>query len=123
MSCQEAKVLTSQSLYTPDGSPGVPGKNDWEENFNAIHLQVRINRTLFLDSHYTSLKPLQRQRWYPSAVVLNNGSILVVGGEVCRTVTVIGVHPDTKPECSLEATALRSHLLRSFRHLEAAQPT
>nr|ABD61574.1 copper radical oxidase [Phanerodontia chrysosporium] len=49
-------------LYTPDGSPGVPGTNDWEENFNELHLQ--------------------RQRWYPTALVLVNGSILVMGGEV-----------------------------------------
>jgi hypothetical protein len=49
-------------LYTPDGSPGVNGTNDWEENFAAVHLQ--------------------RQRWYPSALVLTNGSILVVGGEL-----------------------------------------
>jgi hypothetical protein len=33
-------------LYTPDGSPGVNGTNDWEENFTELHLQ--------------------RQRWYPS---------------------------------------------------------
>jgi hypothetical protein len=49
-------------LYAPDGSAGVNGTNDWEENFSALHLQ--------------------RQRWYPSAVLLTNGSILVVGGEV-----------------------------------------
>ena len=49
-------------LYWPDGSAGVNGTNDWEENFNELHLQ--------------------RQRWYPSAVVLANGSVLVVGGEV-----------------------------------------
>nr|ABD61575.1 copper radical oxidase [Phanerodontia chrysosporium] len=49
-------------LYTPDGSPGVNGTNDWEENFNELHLQ--------------------RQRWYPTALVLVNGSILVMGGEV-----------------------------------------
>ncbi|KIP07197.1 hypothetical protein PHLGIDRAFT_513029 [Phlebiopsis gigantea 11061_1 CR5-6] len=48
-------------LYTPDGSPGVNGTNDWEENFEELHLQ--------------------RQRWYPSALVLSNGSVLVVGGE------------------------------------------
>jgi hypothetical protein len=27
-------------LYTPNGSPGVNGTNDWEENFNVLHLQV-----------------------------------------------------------------------------------
>ncbi|KAI0364868.1 galactose oxidase [Pilatotrama ljubarskyi] len=49
-------------LYTPDGSAGVNGTNDWEENFNELKLQ--------------------RGRWYPSALVMSNGSVLVVGGEV-----------------------------------------
>ncbi|KAI0555400.1 copper radical oxidase [Xylaria curta] len=49
-------------LYTPDGSAGVPGVNDWQENVNVLKLQ--------------------RGRWYPSAMVMTNGSILVVGGEI-----------------------------------------
>jgi hypothetical protein len=49
-------------LYTPSGSAGVNGTTDWEENYNSLHLQ--------------------RQRWYPSAVVLTNGSVLVVGGQI-----------------------------------------
>ncbi|KAI5923224.1 hypothetical protein F4810DRAFT_211741 [Camillea tinctor] len=49
-------------LYTPDGSDGVKGTNDWEENVNTLKLQ--------------------RGRWYPSAMVMTNGSILVVGGEI-----------------------------------------
>jgi len=28
-------------LYTPDGSPGVGGTNDWEENPKTFQLQVR----------------------------------------------------------------------------------
>ncbi|TBU26664.1 hypothetical protein BD311DRAFT_666990 [Dichomitus squalens] len=48
-------------LYAPDGSPGVNGTNDWEENFNELKLQ--------------------RGRWYPSGLVLSNGSVLIVGGE------------------------------------------
>ena len=48
-------------LYTPDGSPGVPGTNDWEEN--GAELQ------------------LLNGRWYPTAMVMANGSILVMGGE------------------------------------------
>ncbi|KAI4189761.1 MAG: hypothetical protein L6R41_001244 [Letrouitia leprolyta] len=48
-------------LYWPDGSPGVPGTNDWQENVNELSLQ--------------------QGRWYPSAMVMTNGSILVVGGE------------------------------------------
>ncbi|KAI1166949.1 WSC domain-containing protein [Nemania serpens] len=49
-------------LYTPDGSNGVKGVNDWQENVNVLKLQ--------------------RGRWYPSAMVMTNGSILVVGGEI-----------------------------------------
>ncbi|KAI8635344.1 hypothetical protein F5Y19DRAFT_8141 [Xylariaceae sp. FL1651] len=49
-------------LYTPDGSDGVKGVNDWQENVNTLKLQ--------------------RGRWYPSAMVMANGSILVVGGEI-----------------------------------------
>lgn len=48
-------------LYTPDGSLGVPGVNDWEENWQELSLK--------------------NGRWYPSAMVLANGSVLVVGGE------------------------------------------
>ncbi|KAI0294118.1 galactose oxidase [Multifurca ochricompacta] len=48
-------------LYAPDGSPGVNGTNDWEEDPNTLHLQSG--------------------RWYPTALVLSNGSVLVMGGE------------------------------------------
>ncbi|KAH9027112.1 copper radical oxidase [Lactarius pseudohatsudake] len=48
-------------LYAPDGSAGVNGTNDWEED--------PVN---FL---------LQSGRWYPTALVLSNGSVLVMGGE------------------------------------------
>ena len=49
-------------LYWPDGSAGVPGKNEWIEDPGVLQLQV--------------------PRWYPSALIMANGSILVVGGEV-----------------------------------------
>ena len=49
-------------FYTPDGGPGVNGTNDWEENVDELSLQVA--------------------RWYPTAAVLANGSILVMGGEI-----------------------------------------
>ena len=29
-------------LYTPDGSPGVNGTNDWEENSQELSLQVSV---------------------------------------------------------------------------------
>lgn len=29
-------------LYAPDGSPGVNGTNDWEENWQEVSLQVSI---------------------------------------------------------------------------------
>jgi len=48
-------------LYLPDGSAGVNGTNDWEEDYPALSLQ--------------------RGRWYPTAAILANGTILVVGGE------------------------------------------
>jgi hypothetical protein len=48
-------------LYWPDGTPGVWGTNDWQENVLEVHLEAG--------------------RWYPSAMVMANGSILVVGGE------------------------------------------
>lgn len=49
-------------LYSPNGSPGVNGTNDWEENVNVLSLQ--------------------QGRWYPSAMVMTNGSVLIVGGEI-----------------------------------------
>lgn len=49
-------------LYWPDGSPGVWGTHDWQENVNELSLQVG--------------------RWYPSAMVMANGSVMVIGGEV-----------------------------------------
>lgn len=49
-------------LYWPDGSPGVWGLNDWQENYNEVSLKTA--------------------RWYPSTMILANGSILVIGGEV-----------------------------------------
>ena len=42
-------------LYWPDGN------HDWEENVSQLSLQVG--------------------RWYPSAMVMSNGSIMVIGGE------------------------------------------
>ncbi|KAI2618886.1 glyoxal oxidase N-terminus-domain-containing protein [Hypoxylon sp. NC1633] len=60
-------------LYTPDGSDGIDGTNDWEENVAELKLQ--------------------RGRWYPSAMVMANGSILVVGGEIGS---------NDKPEPTLE---------------------
>lgn len=48
-------------FYTPDGSPGHNSTNEWQENPNEVAL---------LDG-----------RWYPSAMIMANGSILVVGGE------------------------------------------
>ena len=48
-------------LYAPDGSPGVNGTNDWEENVNVLSLQDG--------------------RWYPTVMTMANGSVLVIGGE------------------------------------------
>ncbi|EEB91925.1 hypothetical protein MPER_09643 [Moniliophthora perniciosa FA553] len=54
--------LSGVRLYTPDGAPGKNSTNDWEEDVNVLRLQ--------------------RPRWYPTAAMLPNGSVLVVGGEV-----------------------------------------
>ncbi|KAK9789619.1 hypothetical protein SCARD494_08890 [Seiridium cardinale] len=48
-------------LYWPDGTPGVNGTNDWEEDVSTLRLQDG--------------------RWYPTAMMMANGSILVIGGE------------------------------------------
>jgi hypothetical protein len=48
-------------LYIPDGSPGVQGPNDWQEDVSVLKLQDG--------------------RWYPTAMIMANGSILVIGGE------------------------------------------
>ncbi|KAI9461541.1 galactose oxidase [Russula earlei] len=48
-------------LYAPDGSPGVNGTNDWEEDPTKLQLQTG--------------------RWYPTALVMSNGSVLIMGGE------------------------------------------
>jgi hypothetical protein len=47
-------------MYTPDGSPGVASHNDWIESPDV---------------------QLQDGRWYPTALIMANGSVLVVGGE------------------------------------------
>jgi len=54
--------LEGVRLYAPDGSPGVWGTNDWQENVNELKLQ--------------------KGRWYPSAMVMASGKIMVIGGEV-----------------------------------------
>jgi hypothetical protein len=33
-------------LYTPDGSDGVNGTNDWQENVNILRLQVNLSSNL-----------------------------------------------------------------------------
>jgi hypothetical protein len=48
-------------IYWPDGSAGVNGTNNWQEDVNSIKLQ--------------------RGRWYPTGMVMANGSMLIVGGE------------------------------------------
>jgi len=64
-------------LYTPDGHEGVNSTNDWEENFKVLSLQVCPISTV--DSACSVC--WQRGRWYPTAAILSNGSILIIGGE------------------------------------------
>lgn len=47
--------------FWPSGALGTPGTTDWQENFNEVKLQAG--------------------RWYPGAMVMSNGSFLVMGGE------------------------------------------
>ncbi|KAF9448413.1 copper radical oxidase [Macrolepiota fuliginosa MF-IS2] len=49
-------------LFTPNGVPGTNSTGDWEEDYPAL--------------------TLQRGRWYPSAAVIPNGSVVVIGGEI-----------------------------------------
>lgn len=56
-----ADSLFGVRIYWPDGSAGVNGTNDWQEDVNTIKLQ--------------------RGRWYPTGMVMANGSMLIVGGE------------------------------------------
>jgi hypothetical protein len=53
-------ALYGVRLLTPSGDLGVQGNTDWQEDLNNA--------------------ALQRPRWYPTAVMLSNGSILIVGG-------------------------------------------
>jgi hypothetical protein len=48
-------------LYSPDGVPGTWGVNDWHENVLELSLV--------------------KGRWYPTTMMMANGSILVMGGE------------------------------------------
>jgi hypothetical protein len=56
-----ADSLFGVRIYTPDGSAGVNGTNQWQEDVNSIKLQAG--------------------RWYPTGLVMANGSMLIVGGE------------------------------------------
>ena len=56
-----ASSLFGVRTYWPDGAPGVKSVNDWQENIDEIRLQTT--------------------RWYPTAIVMANGSLLIVGGE------------------------------------------
>ncbi|KAF6829857.1 WSC domain-containing protein [Colletotrichum plurivorum] len=65
-------------LYIPSGSAGVNGTTDWQEDAQNLRLQDG--------------------RWYPSALVMANGSIFVIGGEEGsngRAVPTIEVLPFT----------------------------
>ena len=64
-------------LYTPDGKEGVNGTNDWEENVSLLKLQVIPFKILKIFINFQ-----QRGRWYNTAAVLANGSVLVIGGEI-----------------------------------------
>lgn len=48
-------------MYTPNGKLGTNSTSEWKENFQQLSLQTT--------------------RWYPTALVMPNGSMLIVGGE------------------------------------------
>ncbi|EUC35845.1 hypothetical protein COCVIDRAFT_88427 [Bipolaris victoriae FI3] len=48
-------------MYTPDGTLGVNGTNNWQEDVNTVKLQ--------------------QGRWYPTGLLMANGSMLIVGGQ------------------------------------------
>ncbi|KAK5626387.1 hypothetical protein RRF57_002102 [Xylaria bambusicola] len=56
-----AESLYGVRLFTPEPGLGKNGTNDWEEDVNKLKL---------FDA-----------RWYPTALTLSNGSILIMGGE------------------------------------------
>ena len=56
-----ADSLSGIRLYTPDGNPGNASVNDWQENHGVLKLQSG--------------------RWYPTAMVMYDGQIIVVGGQ------------------------------------------
>ena len=68
-------------LYAPDGSPGVNGTNDWEEDPTNLVLQVCVVSLSMSRISVFREFLMQGGRWYPTALVLANGSILVMGGE------------------------------------------
>lgn len=55
-------ALKGLRTLTPSGSNGVQGTNQWEEDADLVQIQA--------------------PRWYPSAMILANGSVLVIGGEI-----------------------------------------
>ena len=46
-------ALSGVRLYTPDGTTGVNGTNDWQENYQVLGLQVRSTLTIMHSSHLT----------------------------------------------------------------------
>jgi len=57
-----AESLSGVRFFTPDSAPGVNGTNQWEEDQKLVSLQAG--------------------RWYPSSMMMANGTILVIGGEI-----------------------------------------
>ncbi|KAJ7119891.1 glyoxal oxidase N-terminus-domain-containing protein [Mycena crocata] len=82
-------------MYTPDGSAGVNGTNDWQENFREL--------------------ALQRQRWYPTAAVLANGSVLVIGGE-------IGANDKAQPNLEILPTPVGGDTVIDLDWLQRTDP-
>ena len=75
------EALNGVRLYWPDGSAGVKGSNQWTEdpdNLQQVQSELRLIYHVLTSWGFRLLVP----RWYPSAMIMANGSILVVGGEI-----------------------------------------
>jgi hypothetical protein len=66
-------------LYAPDGSAGVFGTNRKSSQVSVQNFLANFKLEWMEDNGVLSL---QVPRWYPSAMVMANGSVMIIGGEI-----------------------------------------
>ena len=66
-------------LYSPDGSAGVFGTNRKSSQASVQNFLANFKLEWMEDNGVLSL---QVPRWYPSAMVMANGSVMIIGGEI-----------------------------------------